>query len=253
MSRVEAAAAIDRLPWLPDEPSRPASRPNRNGVLLAGGLTLGVAAAGFWIGTQTLDEAPPAHLRSATTTVRLPQPRAAVRDVPSVPREEVRFAPAEEVSPVEPSEVRLATPRAQQSTVRQAVPSTAGEDRGASVANDFPLDRAPSTSRAGTKTTQPRPWPPSVTKGAAGRLVEVGAFGSVRQAKLGWRHMARDYPAMSHLPAVVRSDRNSKGRLFYRFRVGTTSQAHSEVVCQRLARIHLSCAVVGLPKAKVGR
>jgi hypothetical protein len=42
--------------------------------------------------------------------------------------------------------------------------------------------------------------------------------------------------------------------VFYRFRIGTTSQAHSEVLCQRMEKIHLSCAVVGLPwKAKVER
>jgi hypothetical protein len=98
------------------------------------------------------------------------------------------------------------------------------------------------------------PWPPRVTAGAYGRLVQIGAFGSVPQAKLGWRYMVRSYPAVAHLPAVVRPDRNSKGRVFYRFRIGTTSQAHSEVLCQRMKRIHLSCAVVGLPwKAKVER
>jgi hypothetical protein len=93
-----------------------------------------------------------------------------------------------------------------------------------------------------------------VVSGAAGRLVEIGAFGSVPQAKLGWRYMVRTYPAMTRLPAVVRPDRNSKGRTFYRFRVGTTSQAHSEILCQRMQRIGLSCAVVGLPwKTKVER
>jgi hypothetical protein len=66
--------------------------------------------------------------------------------------------------------------------------------------------------------------------------------------------MVRAYPALSQLPAVVRPTRNSKGRVFYRFRIGTTSQAHSEILCQRMQRIELSCAVVGLPwKAKVER
>jgi hypothetical protein len=66
--------------------------------------------------------------------------------------------------------------------------------------------------------------------------------------------MVRAYPAVAHLPAVVRPARNSKGRTFYRFQVGTTSQAHSEVLCQRMEHIRFSCAVVGLPwKAKVER
>jgi hypothetical protein len=100
----------------------------------------------------------------------------------------------------------------------------------------------------------PKPWPPQVIQGAAGRIVQVGAFGSIHQAKRGWWFMVREYPAMAHLPAVVRVTRNSRGRAFYRFQVGTTSQAHSEVVCQRMLKIGLSCAVVGLPwKAKVER
>src|SRR5207302_6396412 len=92
-----------------------------------------------------------------------------------------------------------------------------------------------------------RPWQPRVVAGAAGRLVQIGAFGTVLQAKRGWWFMVRAYPAVARLPAVVRPDRNSRGRVFYRFRVGTTSQAHSEVLCQRMQRIRLSCAVVGLP------
>ncbi|HEX8937991.1 MAG TPA: hypothetical protein VF776_06960 [Sphingomicrobium sp.] len=84
--------------------------------------------------------------------------------------------------------------------------------------------------------------------------MQVGAFGSTYQAKRGWWFMVRAYPAMAHLPAVVRVSRNSRGRPFYRFQVGTTSQAHSEILCQRMQRIRLSCAVIGLPwKAKVER
>lgn len=85
-------------------------------------------------------------------------------------------------------------------------------------------------------------------------MVQIGAFGSIHQSKRGWWFMVRSYPAVSDLPAVVRPVRNSKGRIFYRFQVGTTSQAHSEVLCQRMQRIKLSCAVVGLPwRAKVER
>ena len=46
--------------------------------------------------------------------------------------------------------------------------------------------------------------------------------------------MVRAYPAVAHLPAVVGRTRNSNGRSFYRFQIGTTSQAHSEVLCQRM-------------------
>jgi hypothetical protein len=59
--------------------------------------------------------------------------------------------------------------------------------------------------------------------------------------------MARAYPGVKRLPAVVVESSNSKGRMFYRFQIGTTSQAHSEVLCQRMQKIRFSCAVMGLP------
>jgi hypothetical protein len=58
--------------------------------------------------------------------------------------------------------------------------------------------------------------------------------------------MVTAYPAFGHLKATVVADRNSRGRRFYRFQIGTTSQAHSEVLCQRVEKIRMSCAVVGL-------
>ena len=78
-------------------------------------------------------------------------------------------------------------------------------------------------------------------------MIRVGAFGSRYQAKRGWWAMVRAYPALKRLPTVVTDSRNSKGRRFYRLQIGTTSQAHSEVLCQRMEKIRYSCAVVGLP------
>ena len=254
MSRVDAAAPIDRLPWLPDEPTPQVRRRVRPGLLLAGGgLTIAVAAAGFWLGTRSIDQLAqsPVYPGKASTTVRLPEPRVAVPEVRSAPQEEVRFAPPEQVRSAPPREVHIAAPRDQQPAKREATPDKSDQAQGQAV--EKPRAAAAVTSQP-VPAVLPKPWQPRIVKGAAGKLVEIGAFGSVQQAKLGWRYMARAYPAMTHLPAVVRPDRNSKGRTFYRFRVGTTSQAHSEVLCQRMAKIHLSCAVVGLPwKAKVER
>jgi len=78
-------------------------------------------------------------------------------------------------------------------------------------------------------------------------MVQIGAFGTRYQAKRGWWAMIRAYPALKRLPTVVTASRNSRGRLFYRLQIGTTSQAHSEVLCQRMEKIRFSCAVVGLP------
>ena len=258
MSRVDAAAPIDRLPWLPDEPTPQVRRRARPGLLFAGGgLTIAVAAAGFWLGTRSIDQQTQSPVPSgkASTTVRLPEPRAVVPEVRTSPQEEVRFAPPEQVRPAQQREVHIAAPRTQQLAKRETSHAASNQEQ-ATVVEKLAA-QAPAVAAVAPQVAPvalPKPWQPRLVKGAAGRLVEIGAFGSVQQAKLGWRYMARAYPAMTHLPAVVRPDRNSKGRTFYRFRVGTTSQAHSEVLCQRITKIHLSCAVVGLPwKAKVER
>jgi hypothetical protein len=84
--------------------------------------------------------------------------------------------------------------------------------------------------------------------GAAGRLVRVGAFSSVHQAKRGWWAIVKVNPALKRLPALVvpvQSLRN--GRVYYRLQMGTTSQAHSAVLCQRMRMIAEPCIVIGQP------
>jgi len=93
----------------------------------------------------------------------------------------------------------------------------------------------------------PQPWPVRVIEGADGRLVRVGAFASVHQAKRGWWAIVRVNPALKRLPALVvpvRSLRN--GQVYYRLQMGTTSQAHSTVLCQRMRMIAEPCVVIGL-------
>jgi hypothetical protein len=256
MSRVDAAAASDRLPWLSDEPNtkpNPAKRAGGAVVAWAAALMVAVAGAGFWLGIRGVEEqpAPPAR-QPASTTIPLPEPRSSQPEVRMPAQPEIRAAPAPEVRRPAAPEVRIAQPKPVE---RTAARSTASEQE----AQQAPIEEVASAPKPVIAAPAPkafplRPWQPRVVAGAAGRLVEIGAFGSVPQAKLGWRYMVRSYPAMTRLPAVVRPDRNSRGRVFYRFRVGTTSQAHSEILCQRMQRIHLSCAVVDLPwKAKVER
>jgi len=245
MSRVEAAAA-DRLPWLSDEPQpQPAIR-RRGHIRLAwgaGAFAL-IAAGGIWYATQKMEQpgALPPRAQPATT-VHLPAPRTAQPDVRLPVQPEIKPVAVAEVQPAPTREIRISAPPQERAAKVEEKPSaTESEAKPA----------APAAVTA--PRSVPKPWNPRVFAGAAGRLVQVGAFGSVRQAKSGWWYMVRAYPAMSHLPAVVRPSRNSRGRTFYRFQVGTTSQAHSEVLCQRMEHIRFSCAVVGLPwKAKVER
>lgn len=256
MSRVEAAAP-DRLPWLSDEEMPKLQRRRRGSVTIGVGTLFLLAAAGMWIGTTSGKETASAPSQQArpTTTIRLPPPQAPAPEIQIVPQPEVALPPAPQVRPEPNRQVHIAPPSPaanKESKARdqeeQAPPQ--------SVPNKIvTVTRTPAAvAPAPTPFVLPKPWPPRVIKGAAGRIVQVGAFGSIHQAKRGWWFMVRAYPAMAHLPAVVRVTRNSKGRGFYRFQIGTTSQAHSEVLCQRMLKIGLSCAVVGLPwKAKVER
>lgn len=247
MSRVDAAAGMDRLPWLQDDPA-PQVAPRRRMLVPAIAAVLLTGGAAFWFGAREIEQQPPVSTSPKTATVRLPSARPAA---PAQPQ--VRIAPVPEVQPIvaPPTPVIEPTPRVIRTPPKTI--ATPHEPVESALAVEHPASKAP-IAVARPQPVPLRPWQPRVVAGAAGRLVEVGAFGSVPQAKLGWRYMVRAYPAMTRLPAVVRPDRNSKGRIFYRFRVGTTSQAHSEVLCQRMQRIRLSCAVLDLPwKAKVER
>ena len=252
-------AAADRLPWLSDEPA-PAARQRRAGLLPWAVTAIAVVGAGgYWLGTRTLQPSASesAHPQS-TTTVVLPPPRATAPDVRVAAQPELRQAPVPQVRPEPSREVHIAAAPPPMRAIREqsapASTTSARSSNGVKAAPSPPPALVTPATPQSSAVAPPRPWNPRAFAGAAGRIVQVGAFGSVHQAKHGWWSMVRAYPAMAHLPAVVRDTRNSHGRTFYRFQVGTTSQAHSEVLCQRMHTIDLSCAVVGLPwKAKVER
>jgi len=232
MSQAQLAAGPDRLPWLADEPQSPPKRgPN---PAFAAGVLVALAVGAFWIGTRGWLE--PAPAPEAVTTVKAPpvRPREVVPQpqVNIVPQPEVIPAPAPEVRPEPVREVRIAPPgptKAEQPAARKAEAPV--EPPAQVVARAAPL----------------KAWPAAQSSGANGRIVRIGSFGTRDQAKRGWWAMVRSYPAVAHLKATVVGDRNSRGRHFYRFQIGTTSQAHSEVLCQRMEKIRFSCAVVGLP------
>jgi len=100
MSRVDAAAAMDRLPWLPDEPSKRA--PRRRGALLGwSGAAIALASAvGLWIGVTSIDQAVPPTTQHAQpkTTIRLPEARPAAPAPIRLPEQrEVNLTPAPQV------------------------------------------------------------------------------------------------------------------------------------------------------------
>lgn len=256
MSDSRASAGLDRLPWLADE-SKPQSQPVRRdltGWLVAAVLL--VAALFFWLGSRNEAVQQRRILPSAITTV-LPRPTAP-QQVRLAPQPEVAPAPMPEVRALAAPEVHIAPPPRR--TTRHDLARRAGlavkptsKAREPVVAPSVPTGAIRGASLV-TQSAPLRAWPSRVTSGAYGRLVQIGAYGSRLQAKRGWVAMVRAYPAIAHLQAVVVETRNSRRRSFYRFQIGTTSQAHSEVLCQRLEKIQLSCAIIGLPwKAKIER
>jgi SPOR domain len=267
MTDTRAALGSDRLPWLTDELTRPRKRGAR-GLLLWGAAAIAlVAGASYWLGMQTQTSEPGSTVTFQQTLPPATTARPEAQVLP--PAEQVQLAPPPEVRPAPTPEVRSArSPVVRPAPERRAIAST--EEAAASVAatedtsensqspaaKEEETKRAPSEAATASKAGNPPAiapaksltyWPSRVTSGAYGRVVQIGAFGSRDQAKNGWAHMARAYPGVKRLPAVVVEARNSKGRPFYRFQIGTTSQAHSEVLCQRMQKISFSCAVVGLP------
>lgn len=260
MSEAQAAGGIDRLPWLSDEPARkaPARRAKRDITGWAAAAVLLVAGTSFWLGTRS--QAPesvkeqPARLPAQAIAVPETRP-VAQRGVGAAAQPQVTLAPSREVRAERVPEVRsfpepVVRLQRREEARRVAVVRENSEASAIEAAKPVatPAVTAPRAS------VPLRAWPARVTAGASGRLVQIGAYGSRLQAKRGWVKMVRAYPAVQRLQAVVVETRNSQGRHFYRFQIGTTSQAHSEVLCQRMQKIDLSCAVVGLPwKAKVER
>jgi len=259
MTDSRVALGMDRLPWLPDEPARPAKPPRQS----SGGGVLGwvfaaillVAGGSFWLGTRTGTDVTGVPSRSsAPPSATLPLPEA----TRIAPGEAVQRVAPPELRPVPEPEVHRVTERAPSwRPLPRTVPKQVADrvkrtivteeiDHIAQAQGRPPGRPAPVVPRA-ANTQNVRLWPARESAGASGRVVQIGAFGSRIQAKRGWWHMARAYPAVKRLPAVVTETRNYRGRPFYRFQIGTTSQAHSEILCQRMQRIGFSCAVVGLP------
>ena len=274
MPETASIASSERLPWLSDTPSPKPPAVERRRVAksgphgLAGWAFAGVlllAGSSYWLGTQA--GRGPDSIQTETTGPAQPEatlrlPGAVATDEPEVAlpaAPEVRPSPAPLVS-IPRDVARPARQNRRSRLTREEPPRDSIEQTYKSQAAEVgepSKETKPAAAEAAPEKAKAQPvklWPSREVKGAAGRLVQIGAFGTRQQAKLGWRRMQRSYPAVGRLPAVVVESRNSRGRKFYRFQIGTTSQAHSEILCQRMQRIDFSCAVLGLPwKSKVER
>ncbi len=241
----------DRLPWLINDRDCTRAAPWQPVLLWALFAALLVAGVSYWFGMKSVldDAAGPGEASSpyiATVTLPEPSPETAgpAQLAPdAMPQVEPVAAPAPvEIAPTpivrhpEPS-MRSKTPQ------RKPSPAPRSSASAGSV-------KAPSTPKA---PPSPQAWPALQSAGADGRLARIGTFASRAQAKRGWRQIMRAYPGMTSLrAAVVPVPSLRNGRVYYRLQFGTTSHAHSEVLCQRMRMIAQSCVAVGKPRIQQG-
>lgn len=244
MGDVQAVAGLDRLPWLADEPQLRGAR-RRGWLLVLGALVAalaGFASAVYWFGLARQPAPPVVQATPAPVTVPLP----AAREAPPPAQPRIALDPPPLVEPVaappSPPPAAREAPKTQRAAVRRTVRAKA-PPRAARPARK-PVAKPKSVTR---KTGAALPlWPVRAEHNSAGRLVRIGRFSTPRKAKRGWHQIMRAYPGMSRLPALV----VPSGGSHYRLQMGTTSQAHSEVLCQRMRAVRLSCVVLDIPATR---
>jgi hypothetical protein len=255
MTLVHAATDTDRLPWLTDD-LPPKSRGGIGGWLgwaLAG--TMAVGGLSFWLGMNA------DRFSGATDPVEITQPDATV----AAPQQEL-IVPAPEAQPVmpqvEPAPVPppIALPRsvevaparvAPRRLVRRQVQIRTATVNDDNLRETVKVQEDAAKAEAAKKAAANKAWNPWESAGAEGRMVRIGTFRTRSDAKRAWTKLVKLYPGMKTLRAVtndIPSARN--GRTYYRLQFGTTSQAHSEVLCQRMKTIGQSCVVVDLTGAR---
>ena len=242
MTDSRAAVGLDRLPWLSDEPARKAPKTGGGFSLLgwAVAVLLAVAGLSYWLGVRTAQ--PEAQAPRATTTNPVPAPRS------QTPAPEIaQPAPAIEpmVAPPIPIEaIPEPEPKVVRRHLKSVEPARPHRDAEAAETRSTPDKEATEPERVNDPL---RPWPVRVIDGASGRLVRIGTFTTAHQAKKAWWAIMRINPALKRLPALVVPVQSLRdGRTYYRLQMGTTSQAHSAVLCQRMRMIGQSCVVIGV-------
>ena len=234
MTDSRVALGRDRLPWLPDEPAR-TRRPSGSTLGWVGLATLLVAGLAYWLGLRSGEDtssAPESSLTRPEATVPLPDASAKSEVQPvTVPKIERIVAPPIPVLESQPAPRRAPVARVRPEAEPAVETNSATSEPETALNETIAAQEAPRPVKSG-------PWPVRVVDGASGRLVRVGAFRTARQAKKGWWAIVKVNPALKRLPALVvpvQSLRN--GQTYYRLQMGTTSQAHSTVLCQRMRMI----------------
>ena len=236
MDEASARPDPERLPWLdapraaaPAPRAAPVRRLSRGPiyVLLALFLAASVGVMAFLAGRGTAPVAPTAA-PSATAALPAPLPVPAA-PAPTAPAPEARAAEAPiKVVPARKPVVRRAAQRR---------PTARRPARRAVVARARP--------RSAVVVHRRINWPPPPSAGRPGRVIQLGAFATARQADASWRRLVAVYPYLGRLPKVVTPNRPPRGYpRFYRLRLGAHSAREARALCRNLHRIGRGCMVV---------
>ena len=238
------ARDFERLPWLTDDVRRRPKKRSANWVVafLAASAVAIIAAFSFWLGMNGVLAPKPAVQTQPETRVDLPaadplSEPALIQPEPAMPRVEPAPLPAPVVMRQQ-EEVRIASASRQREIVRREHRTKTTRPEPAAAAKEVAEKKTVAYSN---------PWK---SDGVSGRMVRIGAYGSLEKGKKAWSQLAQLSPSFKRLPAVVTDLPSRTGRIYYWLQVGTTSQAHSEVLCQRMRSIGQSCLVVDLAGAR---
>jgi hypothetical protein len=209
MSEAETASRDDRLPWLGEEAEPQQDHRTRDAIGLAIVAALLIFGVSYWIASQSWQRGRAEQEAATAPQVAAPLPKEPVKQHAAVNPQHHHAVSEQKVAANKP-----AKPAAKAKPVAVA------------------------------ENAAPKAKPAAAVPKVALATVRIGAFTSPGQAKIGWHQMVRAYPALAHLPAVVVDASGFSKKPVYRFEIATASQANSDVLCQRMSRIQLSCGAV---------
>ena len=238
----------DRLPWL--EPvgegqrtraRKPVSRTALIGLLVAFfGIGLALAfSLGYRFAKPAADAPAPT---TAQPVARQPEPAASV----AIPLSPPAAAPL--IEPVGPQPL-IEPPVAEAPTAKAvtAKPAIKKARTAKAKAKKRPTKRRP-ILRPFDLTPRPPPpaarWRPPSIPPQSGRVIQLGAYSTTRQAESAWRSIAWRYPYLRTRQKVVVPTQKVGGWTYYRLRLSTETQAQSLVLCQHLQAKGQSCIVI---------
>jgi hypothetical protein len=227
MTDSRSAYDEDSLPWLQevedeDAPRGISARAMLIGIVVVLLVAAAVAGAFYWLGSRN-------------------------GGVPGEP--ELIRAPAApyKVKPDDPggldiageSETTFQTSAGQDVDSRLNLGATGGED----VSAQQPPPQAPQANPAAPKPAEAAPAPPAPKpSGAAGSVIQLGAFKNIAQAERAWAVLSARFGALAGMTKMV-VPYSANGSSGYRLRAAASSPAAAREACQAIEAGGESCFI----------